>query len=175
MASLSLAPVAQIIHNKRSLLPEERKNLTQVLPDDERLSKWTLMTNQFGRDWEFSWISQNMTPIRQQKIHWRSVQVRALATASMRDRCVLLKSCSDLLRTFTYLPEGPFNYLQKGGYQLPSQRWLTGNHCRSSFGIISAGVQWRQPGRQHRHCQPRADQILPQGHRVVHGQTHHLL
>ena len=48
---------------------------TQVLPEDERLSKWTLSTHQFGRDWEFSWISQNMTPIPLQKIHWRSVQV----------------------------------------------------------------------------------------------------
>ena len=46
----------------------------QVLPEDERLSKWTLSTHQFGREWEFSWISQNMTPIPLQKIHWRSVQ-----------------------------------------------------------------------------------------------------
>jgi len=47
----------------------------QVLPEDEKLSKWTLSTHQFGRDWEFSWISENMTPIRLQKIHWRSMQV----------------------------------------------------------------------------------------------------
>ena len=47
----------------------------QVLPEDKKLSRWTLSTNQFGRDWAFSWVSQNMTPIPMQKIHWRSVQV----------------------------------------------------------------------------------------------------
>ena len=54
----------------------------QVLPEDERLSKWTLSTHQFGRNWEFNWVSQNMTPIRLQKIHWRSVQVCKPASCS---------------------------------------------------------------------------------------------
>ena len=47
----------------------------QVLPEDKKLSRWTLSTHQFGRDWAFSWVSQNMAPIPLQKIHWRSVQV----------------------------------------------------------------------------------------------------
>lgn len=45
----------------------------KVQEDDPQLSKWTLSTNQFGRDWEFSWFALNMTPLRNQKIHWRSV------------------------------------------------------------------------------------------------------
>ncbi|KAK9903592.1 hypothetical protein WJX75_009471 [Coccomyxa subellipsoidea] len=46
----------------------------KVLPEDSRLSRWTLSTEQFGRSWEFSWLAQNLTPTRLQKIHWRSVQ-----------------------------------------------------------------------------------------------------
>ena len=49
--------------------------LMQLVPEDPRLSKWTLSTEQFGRTWEFSWLAENLTPIKQQKIHWRSVQV----------------------------------------------------------------------------------------------------
>ena len=45
-------------------------------PEDERLSKWELRTEQLGRTWEFSWLAQNLTPTKLQKIHWRSVQVR---------------------------------------------------------------------------------------------------
>lgn len=44
----------------------------KVLPDNPRLSRWTLSTNQFGRDWEFSWLARNLTPIKNQKIHWVS-------------------------------------------------------------------------------------------------------
>lgn len=46
-----------------------------MLPDDPRLSKWTLATRQLNQDWEFNWLAQNLTPTRHQKIHWRSVQV----------------------------------------------------------------------------------------------------
>jgi uncharacterized membrane protein len=45
----------------------------KVQPDDPRLSRWTLSTYQFNRQWEFSWMALNMTPLRNQKIHWRSV------------------------------------------------------------------------------------------------------
>jgi hypothetical protein len=37
------------------------------------MSRWTLSTFQFNRQWEFSWLAQNLTPLRNQKIHWRSV------------------------------------------------------------------------------------------------------
>lgn len=50
-----------------------------VLPDDgkgsgDKLSRWLLRTEQFGRSWEFSWLAQSLTPVKLQKIHWRSVQ-----------------------------------------------------------------------------------------------------
>ncbi|GMH42233.1 hypothetical protein BSKO_10152 [Bryopsis sp. KO-2023] len=44
----------------------------KVQEDETALSRWTLRTNQFGRDWEFSWLARNLTPIPQQKIHWIS-------------------------------------------------------------------------------------------------------
>lgn len=37
------------------------------------MSRWTLSTFQFNRQWEFSWMALNMTPLKHQKIHWRSV------------------------------------------------------------------------------------------------------
>ena len=36
------------------------------------MSRWTLSTTQFGRDWEFSWLARNLAPVRYQKIHWIS-------------------------------------------------------------------------------------------------------
>lgn len=45
----------------------------KVQPDDTTLSRWTLSTYQFNRQWEFSWIAKNLTPIKYQKLHWRSV------------------------------------------------------------------------------------------------------
>jgi hypothetical protein len=53
--------------------PASARCLLQVQPDDPRLSRWTLSTYQFNRQWEFSWMALNMTPLRNQKIHWRSV------------------------------------------------------------------------------------------------------
>lgn len=38
-----------------------------VQPDDPKLSRWLLSTHQFGRDWEFSWLAQNLTPMKHQK------------------------------------------------------------------------------------------------------------
>lgn len=60
---------------------EDRERIPQWMPwiksvkvveTDPRLSRWTLSTHQFGRDWEFSWLARNLAPIRYQKIHWRS-------------------------------------------------------------------------------------------------------
>lgn len=61
---------------------EEREKIPLWMPwitsvvvqaDDPRMSRWTLSTNQFGRQWEFSWLALNLQPLRNQKIHWRSV------------------------------------------------------------------------------------------------------
>ena len=53
-----------------------------MLPDDgktgssgaDKLSKWLLRTEQFGRTWELSWLARSLTPVKFQKIHWTSVQ-----------------------------------------------------------------------------------------------------
>jgi uncharacterized membrane protein len=39
-----------------------------VQPDDPKMSRWLLSTQQFGRDWEFSWLAQNLTPMQNQKV-----------------------------------------------------------------------------------------------------------
>ena len=35
--------------------------------DNPSLSRWTLSTYQFNRQWEFSWLALNMTPLKYQK------------------------------------------------------------------------------------------------------------
>ena len=40
----------------------------RVLPEDNRLSRWTLATEQFGQTWELSWVSLNLAPIKNQKV-----------------------------------------------------------------------------------------------------------
>eukprot|EP00200_Dunaliella_tertiolecta_P005430 CAMPEP_0202337382 /NCGR_PEP_ID=MMETSP1126-20121109/85_1 /ASSEMBLY_ACC=CAM_ASM_000457 /TAXON_ID=3047 /ORGANISM="Dunaliella tertiolecta, Strain CCMP1320" /LENGTH=164 /DNA_ID=CAMNT_0048927559 /DNA_START=306 /DNA_END=800 /DNA_ORIENTATION=+ len=63
------------------VLWEDRERIPEWMPwiksvevqkDDSRLSRWTLATHQFGRDWEFSWLARNLTPLKGQKIHWVS-------------------------------------------------------------------------------------------------------
>ena len=44
----------------------------QIQPATPALSRWTLATHQFGRDWEFSWLARNLQPVKLQKIHWVS-------------------------------------------------------------------------------------------------------
>ena len=45
-----------------------------VLEDDERMSQWSLETQQFGQTFKFSWLAKNMTPIKHRLIHWISVE-----------------------------------------------------------------------------------------------------
>ncbi|MCO5586284.1 hypothetical protein L7F22_040223 [Adiantum nelumboides] len=45
----------------------------KVLKDRPELSKWCLKYNAFGQNFEFTWTAKNLQPIRNQKIHWRSV------------------------------------------------------------------------------------------------------
>ena len=35
-------------------------------------TKWLLKTNQFGQDFEFSWIARDLPPVKKEKIHWFS-------------------------------------------------------------------------------------------------------
>lgn len=44
----------------------------QVQKDDPRMSKWCLSTQQFGQRLEFSWLARDLTPVKNQKIHWVS-------------------------------------------------------------------------------------------------------
>lgn len=44
----------------------------QIQESDPRLSRWTLSTHQFGRDWEFSWLARNLAPVKNVKLHWVS-------------------------------------------------------------------------------------------------------
>ncbi|KZV57593.1 hypothetical protein F511_03053 [Dorcoceras hygrometricum] len=46
----------------------------KVLEDKPDLSRWSLKYKAFGRDIEYSWLARNMQPIRNQKIHWRSLE-----------------------------------------------------------------------------------------------------
>jgi uncharacterized membrane protein len=59
----------------RGRIPSWMPWITSVVvqEDDPALSRWTLSTHQFGRDWELSWLALNLAPLRGQKIHWRSV------------------------------------------------------------------------------------------------------
>eukprot|EP00250_Pteridium_aquilinum_P031088 c4293_g1_i1 orf=130-843(+) len=45
----------------------------KVLKDKPELSEWLLKYNAFGQNFEFKWIAKNLQPIRNQKIHWRSI------------------------------------------------------------------------------------------------------
>lgn len=60
---------------------DDREKIPQWMPwiksvkvqeSDPRLSRWTLSTHQFGRDWEFSWLARNLAPVKNVKIHWVS-------------------------------------------------------------------------------------------------------
>ena len=53
---------------------------SQVQPENKALSRWLLSTRQFNRDWQIAWLARNLTPTRNQKIHWRSVPVRLLSS-----------------------------------------------------------------------------------------------
>ncbi|KAL6850077.1 hypothetical protein ACP4OV_020704 [Aristida adscensionis] len=46
----------------------------QILEDKPDLSRWSLKYEVLGRNVEFSWLARNMTPIKNQKIHWRSLE-----------------------------------------------------------------------------------------------------
>ncbi|KAM0846350.1 hypothetical protein ACQ4PT_055724 [Festuca glaucescens] len=46
----------------------------QILEDKPDLSRWTLKYAILGQDVKFSWLARNMTPTKNQKIHWRSLE-----------------------------------------------------------------------------------------------------
>ena len=42
-----------------------------LIPEDASLSRWVLRTEQFGREWTFSWIAKDLTPTKFQKVRCR--------------------------------------------------------------------------------------------------------
>lgn len=42
----------------------------ELIPEDASLSRWVLRTEQFGREWTFSWIAKDLTPTKFQKVWW---------------------------------------------------------------------------------------------------------
>ncbi|PNG99718.1 hypothetical protein TSOC_014498, partial [Tetrabaena socialis] len=57
-----------------------------VVESDPRMSRWTLSTNQFGRDWEFSWLARNLPPVKNNKIHWVSERGSASLGVEIQNR-----------------------------------------------------------------------------------------
>ncbi|CAA6662153.1 unnamed protein product [Spirodela intermedia] len=68
--------VAYDCYSDRELISEWMPFISsvEILKDKPDLSRWTLKYEIFGRDVEFAWLARNMQPIRNQKIHWRSLE-----------------------------------------------------------------------------------------------------
>ncbi|KAF7030398.1 hypothetical protein CFC21_041939 [Triticum aestivum] len=68
--------VAYQCYSERETIPQWMPFIStvKVLEDKPELSRWTLKYAILGRDVEFSWLARNMTPTKNQKIHWRSLE-----------------------------------------------------------------------------------------------------
>ncbi|GAV64074.1 Polyketide_cyc domain-containing protein [Cephalotus follicularis] len=68
--------VAYDCYSDREAIPRWMPFISSVkiVEDKPNLSRWSLKYKAFGRDIEFSWLSQNMEPIPNRKIHWRSLE-----------------------------------------------------------------------------------------------------
>ncbi|XP_030549513.1 uncharacterized protein LOC115754584 [Rhodamnia argentea] len=68
--------VAYECYSDRESIPRWMPFISSVktLEDKPDLSRWSLKYKAFGRDIEYSWLSRNMQPIPNQKIHWRSLE-----------------------------------------------------------------------------------------------------
>eukprot|EP00240_Pyramimonas_obovata_P013598 CAMPEP_0118934916 /NCGR_PEP_ID=MMETSP1169-20130426/14485_1 /TAXON_ID=36882 /ORGANISM="Pyramimonas obovata, Strain CCMP722" /LENGTH=248 /DNA_ID=CAMNT_0006877879 /DNA_START=61 /DNA_END=810 /DNA_ORIENTATION=- len=68
-------PIAWDMWDKTEMIPTWMPWISSVKVIEEepkRKSEWTLSTHQFGRDWQFSWVATNLTPVKYQKIHWQA-------------------------------------------------------------------------------------------------------
>ncbi|XP_051209720.1 uncharacterized protein [Lolium perenne] len=68
--------VAYQCYSERETIPQWMPFIStvQILEDKPDLSRWTLKYAILGQDVEFSWLARNMTPTKDQKIHWRSLE-----------------------------------------------------------------------------------------------------
>ncbi|EPS73220.1 hypothetical protein M569_01537, partial [Genlisea aurea] len=70
------ASIAYRSYSDREAIPQWMPFISsvKVLEDKPDLSRWSLKYTAFGRRIEFSWLARNLQPIRDQKIHWISLE-----------------------------------------------------------------------------------------------------
>jgi uncharacterized membrane protein len=68
--------VAWELWQDRTRIPNWMPWISSVsyLPEDRTKTKWTLSTDQFGQHFEFSWLAQDLEPVKYEKIAWESLE-----------------------------------------------------------------------------------------------------
>ena len=69
-------PVVRELWQDKSRIPNWMPWIDSVVPDaaDPACSRWILRTNQFGQDFEFSWVARDLPPEEKKKIAWESTE-----------------------------------------------------------------------------------------------------
>jgi uncharacterized membrane protein len=69
-------PVVWELWQDKSRIPNWMPWIDSVVPDaaDPACSRWILRTNQFGQDFEFSWVARDLPPEERRKISWESTE-----------------------------------------------------------------------------------------------------
>jgi uncharacterized membrane protein len=69
-------PVVWELWQDKSRIPNWMPWIDSVVPDaaDPASSRWILRTNQFGQDFEFSWVARDLPPEERRKISWESTE-----------------------------------------------------------------------------------------------------
>ena len=88
-----------------------------VQEDDNRLSQWSLETEQFGQTFRFSWLAKNMTPIKHRLIHWVSVDTAGQSGRGLLQGFVNVKNKGEI--QFRTLSEEACMIRLVISYQLP--------------------------------------------------------
>lgn len=65
-------PIVWELWQDKSRIPNWMPWISSVQPLENDRSRWSLSTDQFGQHFEFSWVARDLTPVKQQKIHWVS-------------------------------------------------------------------------------------------------------
>lgn len=68
--------VAWELWQDRTRIPNWMPWISSVsyLPEDRTKTKWTLSTDQFGQHFEFSWLAQDLEPVKYERISWESLE-----------------------------------------------------------------------------------------------------
>jgi uncharacterized membrane protein len=69
-------PVVWELWQDKSRIPNWMPWIDSVVKDedDPACSRWILRTNQFGQDFEFSWVARDLPPVPREKIQWESTE-----------------------------------------------------------------------------------------------------